>query len=87
MEKKAGLQRNLLALLHRTRGGHSFNEVKKRINGTQESAIMSDREVEEWYRFVENAVADAKMSARNNPRGYPRFAKRVAERFLNSKML
>lgn len=60
-----------------------FHEVQKRINGTQESAIMSDREVEEWYRFVENAVADAKMSAGRG--GYPRFAKRVADRYLKGK--
>lgn len=70
MKKKAGLQRHLLALLHRTRGGHMFHEVQKRINGTQESAVMSDQEVQQWYRFVENAVEDAKMSARNNPRGF-----------------
>lgn len=72
MKKKAGLQRHLLALLQRTRGGHMFYEVQKRINGTQESAVMNDREVEQWYRFVTNAVEDAQM---NNPRGYPRFAR------------
>ena len=62
-----------------------FHEVQKRINGSQESPIMSDQEVEQWYRFVENAVADAQMSGRNNPRGYPRFAKRVADRYLKGE--
>ena len=85
MKKKAGLQRHLLALLNRTRGGHMFHEVQKRINGLQESPIMSDQEVEEWYRFIQNAVEDAKMSARNNPRGF-RYASasKVAVRHLES---
>ena len=62
-----------------------FHEVQKRINGLQESPIMSDQEVEQWYRFIQNAVEDAKISARNNPRGYPRFAKRVADRYLKGE--
>ena len=80
------MKRHLLALLHRTRGGHMFHEVQKRINGLQEDPKMSDQEMEQWYRFVQNAVEEAKMSGRNNPRGYPRFASsgRVADRFLNN---
>lgn len=68
------MKRHLLSLLHRTRGGHMFHEVQKRINGLQEDPKMSDQEMEQWYRFVQNAVEEAKMSGRNNPRGYPRFA-------------
>ena len=78
------MKRHLLALLNRTRGGHMFHEVQKRINGLQEDPKMSDQEMEQWYRFVQNAVEEAKMSGRNNPRGYPRFAKRVANRFLEA---
>ena len=83
------MKRHLLALLHRTRGGHMFHEVQKRINGLQESPTMSDQEMQQWYRFIQNAIEEAKMSGRNNPRGYPRFAKRVANRFLeaNSRSL
>ena len=51
-----------------------FHEVRKRIEGTQDSHAMSDQEMEQWYRFIQNAVEEAKMSGRNNPRGYPRFA-------------
>ena len=61
-----------------------FHEVRKRIEGTQDSHAMSDQEMEQWYRFIQNAVEEAKMSGRNNPRGYPRFAKRVANRFLEA---
>ena len=85
MNKKAGLQRHLLALLQRTRGGHMFHEVQKRINGSQESAVMSDHEVEQWWRFIQNAIEDAKMSANRGGGGYPRFAKRVADRYLKGK--
>ena len=58
-----------------------FHEVQKRINGTQESAVMSDQEVQQWYRFVENAMEDAKMSSR------PRYAskERVANRVLKNQ--
>jgi len=63
-----------------------FHEVQKRINGTQESAVMSDQEMEQWFRFVQNAVEDAKMSARNNPRGF-RYASasKVADRHIGQE--
>ena len=80
------MKRHLLALLHRTRGGHMFHEVRKRIEGTQDSHAMSDQEMEQWYRFIQNAIDEAKMSGRNNPRGYPRFANRVANRFLKANV-
>jgi len=80
------MKRHLLALLNRTRGGHMFHEVQKRINGTQESAVMSDQEMEQWFRFVQNAVEDAKMSARNNPRGFGRYAQRVADRHIEARV-
>lgn len=79
------MKRHLLALLNRTRGGHMFHEVQKRINGTQDSAEMSAQEMEQWYRFVTNAVEDAKMSAQNNPRGF-RYASasKVADRHIEA---
>lgn len=80
------MKRHLLALLNRTRGGHMFHEVQKRINGTQDSAEMNAQEMEQWYRFVTNAVEDAKMSAQNNPRGFGRYAQRVATRYLEARI-
>ena len=53
------MKRHLLSLVLRTRGGRSFTEVQKRINGLQESPMMSDLEMEQWYRFVQNAIEDA----------------------------
>ena len=82
MKKKANLTRHLSALLHRTRGGHQFYEVQKRINGTQESAVMSEREIYEWWHFIQNAIEEGQ---RNNRSGYPRFAKRVADRYMKGK--
>ena len=56
------IKRHLNALLHRTRGGHSFHKVRESI------ANMEEQEAQEWYRFITNAVEDAKMQAKNQAR-------------------
>jgi len=67
MNKKAKAQKHLNALLHRTRGGHSFHKVRKSIEQ------MDDQEAHEWYRFITNAVDEAKMQAKNQARNRGNF--------------
>ena len=61
------IKRHLNALLHRTRGGHSFHKVRESI------ANMEEQEAQEWYRFITNAVDEAKMQAKNQARGRGNF--------------
>ena len=61
------IKRHLNALLHRTRGGLSFHKVRESI------ANMEEQEAQEWYRFITNAVEDAKMQAKNQARGRGNF--------------
>lgn len=74
------IKRHLNALLHRTRGGHSFHKVRESI------ANMEEQEAQEWYRFITNAVEDAKMQAKNQARnrgGFFASQQRVAARYLD----
>ena len=60
------MKRHLLALLHRTRGGHMFHGGSETNQWVTRIPTMSDQEMEQWYRSVQNAVEEAKMSGRNN---------------------
>lgn len=76
------IKRHLNALLHRTRGGHSFHKVRASIEN------MDEQEAQEWYRFITNAVDEAKMQTKSRARnqgGFFASQERVASRYLNKK--
>jgi len=50
------VRRNLLAAVLRARGGHSFNHVIKSIE------TMSEAEVEQWWRLLQNVQEDARAA-------------------------
>lgn len=76
------IKKHLNALLQRTRGGHSFHKVRESI------ANMEEQEAQEWYRFITNAVDEAKMQAKNKARnrgGFFASQQRVVSRYLKEK--
>tara|TARA_B100000925_G_C21977390_1_gene460704 strand:+ start:1313 stop:1552 length:240 start_codon:yes stop_codon:yes gene_type:complete len=76
------IKRHLNALLHRTRGGHSFHKVQESIKN------MDEQEADQWYRFITNAVDEAKMQTKSRARnrgGFFASQERVANRYLKKK--
>jgi len=71
------IKRHLNALLHRTRGGHSFHKVRASIEN------MDEQEAQEWYRFITNAVDEAKMQAKSRARNQGGFFASQSKKDIN----